>query len=325
MKDIAAQTGRPVVFNLSQIDDNPTLWRELMGELEKAKQDGLPLHAQVAGRSIGICMSWQGTAHPFAGYPSWLQMMQEPWEVKEAALKGDGFREKLLSEKPFPLWDFADMITQSFHKMFPLRDGTAYEPTESESVAAIAERTGRTPQEVAWDVLMENDGNGMLYFPLFNYSDGNLDVLHEMHSSDLTFMGLSDGGAHCGAICDAGMPTFMLTHWTRDRSRGTIPLERIVHRQTQETAQFYGMNDRGVIAPGYLADVNIIDYDALSLGRPQVVYDLPAGGRRLLQHASGYRFTIKRGQIVFEEGEATGVLPGQLVRGEQSLPEPARV
>jgi N-acyl-D-aspartate/D-glutamate deacylase len=220
------------------------------------------------------------------------------------------------------MWEFSNFVTRSFDKMFPMKDGSSYEPDKSESVAAIAEREGRDPREIAFEWLMEHDGEGMMYFPLFNYSDNSLDVLHTLHSHPHTRMGLSDGGAHCGAICDAGMPTFMLTHWTRDRKRGDkLPLEYMIMRQTKQTAEFYGMKDRGVLSKGYLADVNIIDYDNLNIGRPKVVYDLPAGGRRLLQRATGYEYTIKSGQVIFEKGEATGVMPGKLIRGEQPSPE----
>ena len=168
---------------------------------------------------------------------------------------------------------------------------------------------------------MANEGEGFVYFPLFNYSDGNLDLLHTLHSHPQVRMGLSDGGAHCGAICDSGMPTFMLTHWARDRSRGpTLPLEYMVHRQTQQTASFYGLHDRGVLAPGYKADVNVLDFEALSLRAPRMIYDLPADGRRLVQRADGYVLTLLSGEVTFEDGRATGALPGRLVRGEQSAP-----
>ena len=211
-------------------------------------------------------------------------------------------------------------VTRSWDKMYPMRTAE-YEPEGAESVAAIAERTGRDPAEVAYDLLMEEDGEGFLYFPLFNYSNKNLDVLHELHGHSLTRMGLSDAGAHCGAICDGGMPTFMISFWTRDRSRGeTFPLEYMVMRQTSQTAQFYGMHDRGVLAPGFKADVNLIDYDALGIERPRLAFDLPAGGRRLVQKATGYKMTICSGEVIYEDGVATGALPGKLVRGEQPAP-----
>lgn len=320
-RELAEAVERPVVFNLSQFDESPRLYEKVLELLDQCAADDVPVYAQCAGRSIGICMSFQGTAHPFAAYPSWLGMLHDSWEDKKAKLLDPAFQAKLLSEEPYPVWDFAEKVTKSFDKMFPLRDGNGYEPAASESVAAVAERTGRSPQEVALEWLLESDGNGMMYFPLFNYSDGNLDVLHKLHQHPRTRMGLSDGGAHCGAICDAGMPSFMLSFWTRDRKRGpTLPLEYMVMRQTSQTAQFYGLHDRGVLGAGYLADLNVIDYDALSLGRPEVVYDLPAGGRRLLQGAEGYELTIKSGTVTFENGEATGAMPGGLLRGEQPAP-----
>ena len=204
--------------------------------------------------------------------------------------------------------------------MFPVEAG--YEPAPEQSVKALAKARGVKPLEVAYDLLMEHDGEAFLYFPLFNYSDNDLDLLHRMHSHPHIRMGLSDGGAHCGAICDSGMPTFMITHWTRDRARGErLPLPWMVHRQTQQTARFYGLFDRGVLAPGYIADVNVIDYDALSLDRPVMAFDLPAGGRRLIQSAKGYVRTYKSGELLAENGQLTGALAGRLLRGEQAPPE----
>ena len=173
------------------------------------------------------------------------------------------------------------------------------------------------------EILREHQGEGMLYFPLFNYSDGDLDVLHTLHRSEHTRMGLSDAGAHCGAICDGGMPTFMLTHWTRDRARGErLPLEWVVHRQTAQTAAAFGLHDRGLLRPGYRADLNVIDYDALCLERPRLVWDLPAGGRRLTQRAKGYRMTVAAGVPISERDEPTGNLPGRLLRGPRRAPTP---
>lgn len=320
MREMAEDTQRPVVFNLSQIDQAPQLWRQLLELLDSAHADNIPVYGQCAGRAIGIVMSWQSTVHPFTPYPTWLQMMHDSWEDKRERIMSPEFKDQLFAEEPLDLWEFANFVTRSFDKMFPMRDGTCYEPSADESIAAIAEREGRDPREIAWEWLMKDDGEGMIYFPLFNYSDGNLDALHTLHQHPHTRMGLSDGGAHCGAICDAGMPTFMLTHWTRDRTRGeTLPLEYMIMRQTKQTAEFYGLRDRGVLASGYLADINIIDYDQLALGAPKVVYDLPAGGRRLLQRATGYEYTIKSGHVIFKQGEATGLLPGSLLRGEQEL------
>ncbi len=321
IRELARQTDRPVVFNLSQIDQSPTVWKQMTDLLEGAAAEGLPVFAQCAGRAIGVLMNWRTTAHPFALVPSAAALIAtRPWEEARELLKTDEWRRKILAEDPIVMGEFETFVTSSFDKMFPMRTAE-YEPEASESVAAIAERTGRSPREVAYDILMEEDGEGFLYFPLFNYADKNLDMLHTLHSHPQTRMGLSDAGAHCGAICDGGMPTFMLSFWTRDRSRGpTLPLEHIVRRQTSETAAFYGMEDRGVLAPGYKADVNLIDYAALGIERPRLAFDLPAGGRRLVQKATGYKMTICSGRVIYEDGVPTGALPGKLVRGVQPAP-----
>jgi N-acyl-D-aspartate/D-glutamate deacylase len=210
-------------------------------------------------------------------------------------------------------------VASAFHKLFPLGDPPDYEPAPEESVAAIAARAGKSAAEVAYDFLMERDGRGLLYLPLLNYSDFDFEPIREMLLHPRAVVGLADGGAHCGIICDAGTPTFLLTHWVRDRRRGArLPLELIVRRQTRETAELYGLHDRGLLAPGMKADVNVIDLDALALSPPEMVYDLPAGGRRLVQRARGYRATIKSGAAVFEDGVATGALPGRLVRGARA-------
>lgn len=319
LKEIAVRTGRPVSVSLSQTDFHPTLWKDAVKLLDEAATEGLPLYAQAAGRAIGIEMCWRGTAHPFALHPTWKALSEKPWDEVLKALRSPEIRHQLITEKPDEGTVFEQYVTQFYTKMFPQSAG--YEPSAEESIAAIAKAEGKSPLEIAYDLLMQHDGMGFIYFPLFNYSDNDLEILHQLHQHPQVRMGLSDGGAHCGAICDAGMPTFMITHWTRDRSRGEkLPLTWMIHRQTQQTARFYGMFDRGVLAPGYLADVNIIDYDALELGHPTMAFDLPAGGRRLVQKASGYVCTIKRGDVIVDGGEFTGTLPGQLIRGEQSAP-----
>jgi len=195
-----------------------------------------------------------------------------------------------------------------------------YEPTAADSIAARAAAAGKSGIEYAYDLLMKDDGKGFIYFPILNYADGNLDFLEALQESDDTVNSLSDGGAHCGTICDAASPTFMLQHWVRDRKRGKrISLENAVKRQCRDTAVLYGLEDRGVLAPGYLADINIIDFDKLKLGKPWLAFDLPAGGKRLLQKAEGYRYTIKSGEVTFKDGVCTGVYPGGLIRGPQRV------
>ncbi len=208
--------------------------------------------------------------------------------------------------------------------MYVLEEGRDYEPRPEDCLETRAAREGVQAAALAYDALMAREGTGFLYFPLFNYADGSLDLLHTLHSHPRTRMGLSDGGAHCAAICDGGMPTFMLSFWTRDRTRGPrLPLELVVHRQTAQTAALYGLKDRGLLAPGYRADVNLIDFEALALGRPELVFDLPAGGRRLVQRASGYVGTWVAGRRTMVEGRPTGALPGRLVRGPQPGPDRA--
>jgi len=316
MRDLALEMKRPVMFNLSQIDQDPELWRQGLRLLEEVAETGAPVYAQVAGRAIGIIMSWHLTAHPFALKPSYLPIMHASPEEKAQVIASEEFRTRILQEESFTVGAFETFVTTSFDKMYPMGGGIDYEPSANESVAAMAQRQGKRPEEVAFDILASSGTRGMLYFPLFNYGDKNLDLLHELHQHPQTRMGLSDAGAHCGAICDGGMPTFMLSYWTRDRARGPkLGLEHVIRRQTSETAQSFGLFDRGILAPGYRADVNVIDYNNLSLNQPEVVYDLPAGGRRLLQRARGYAHTLVAGQSIVANDKLTGLLPGRLIRG----------
>jgi N-acyl-D-aspartate/D-glutamate deacylase len=322
VEELAQETGRTVMFNLSQFDQAPGLWRESVEILDRAQAQGLPIYAQVAGRAIGIMMTLRGTAHPFVPYPSYQAIAGKPWAEQLAALQDPTFRERLLNEEPVSIGPFEDFIAGTFGRMFVVEGSNDYEPDPAKaSVAALAAATGKRPVGIALDALMRDDGEGMLYFPLFNYADGNLELLHELHQHPHTRMGLSDAGAHCGAICDGGVPTFMLTHWGRDRTRGPVlPLPHLIHRQTRQTALAFGLEDRGLVAPGFKADLNLIDFGRLSLGAPRLVHDLPAGGRRLLQRASGYRATIVSGEVILEHDELTGNLPGKLLRGPQRVP-----
>ncbi|MED5373296.1 MAG: amidohydrolase family protein [Myxococcota bacterium] len=322
MRELAEWTGRPVSFNLSQTDFAPTLWQDILPHLDKAHQDGVPLVAQVAGRPIGILFNWRVTAHPFVAYPFFQALEGKEWDEALATLQDPTTKAAMLEQKPASIGMFEDWVTQSFDKMFPMRGGVDYEPAPEQSIAQLAKAQGRDPRELAYEMMLENDGRGFLYFPLFNYSDQNLDVLHTLHTHPQTRMGLSDGGAHCGAICDGGMPTFMASFWPRDRSRGDhIELAEIIRRQTSETAELFGLNDRGRIAVGYKADLNVIDYDQLKLRSPELVFDLPSAGRRLIQKAEGYKMTVCSGQIIMQDGEPTGALPGRLVRGAKAAPQ----
>ncbi len=241
-----------------------------------------------------------------------------PLEERVREMRRPEVRQRILGEEVQFTNPVAAIVAGAFHKLFPLGDPPDYEPAPEKSVAAMAERAGKSPREIAYDLLLEQDGRALLYFPLLNYADVDFEPIREMLLHPQTVLGLSDGGAHCGIICDAGTPTFLLTHWVRDRRRGErLPLEFMVRRQTRGTAEVYGLNDRGLLAPGLKADVNLIDLDALSMDAPRMVFDLPASGRRLIQKARGYRMTIVDGVPIFEDGEPTGALPGHLIRGPQ--------
>ena len=323
LRDIAEHSNCTTVFNLSQTWQAPNLWGHVLELLDEASAAGIPLYAQSAGRAIGIMMSWRGSAHPFMVVPAYWTHVggKQTWEEKLQALRDPAVREAILNDEAVDAGEFNNFIATGFDKMFLFDEFLDYEPDNEQSVASRAAATGRSAREVAYDALMANDGTGFLYFPLFNYANGDLEALRKMHSHPRVRMGLSDGGAHCGAICDSGMPTFMITHWTRDRKRGqTLPLEYMVHRQTRQTAELYGMLDRGLLQPGYRADVNVINYDELALEAPQMVFDLPAGGRRLVQRAQGYDYTICAGEIIVDHGEPTTARPGGLVRGPQVDP-----
>jgi N-acyl-D-aspartate/D-glutamate deacylase len=324
MADVARQNKLPVAFALVQTDQTPDTWKRLLAMLDETHRQGVPLYGAVAGRPAGILMAWLGSTHPFMAHPLWQTLAPLPWDQKLARLRDPEVRRQLTDMGVMQQAAQYDMrmayLTQSFHKMYALGAEPDYEPAQEHSIASIARRDGRSPLEVAYDMLMAEDGKGIVYFPSFNYAYNDLSQLHTQLQHPRTMMSLADGGAHCGYICDVSMPTYMLTHWARDRKRGpTLPLELMVRRQTHDTSAIYSLHDRGLLKPGYLADVNIIDYDKLHIPPPYVAFDLPAGGRRLVQTATGYRATFKSGEAIMENGERTGALPGKLMRGPQAL------
>lgn len=322
LAEVARRNRLPVAFALVQTDQTPDTWKRLLAALDDAQQEGIPLYGAVAGRPAGILMAWLGSTHPFMAHPLWQQLAALPWEQKLARLRDPAVRAQLTDAAAMRQAMQHDSrlayLTQSFHKMYALGAEPDYEPAQEQSIASIAQREGRSPLAVAYDMLMAQDGKGIVYFPSFNYAYNDLSQLHTQLQHPRTMMSLADGGAHCGYICDVSMPTYMLTHWARDRSRGpTLPLELMVQRQTRDTAAIYGLHDRGLLQPGYLADVNIIDFERLRIPPPYVAFDLPAGGRRLVQTAEGYHATFKAGEAIMENGERTGALPGRLLRGPQ--------
>lgn len=320
LRDMAEQSGLPMSISLIQFDQRPDGWRELLDRIEGAANDGLQMKGQVAARPICLLLGLQATMNPFSNHPTYRTIAGLPLAARVAKMRDPEFRAQILSEKPKgnPL---LTGIFYSMHKIFPLGDPPDYEPPVEKSVKALAQARSVTPEELVYDMVLENDGKMLLYAPLANYTANNLDVSREMILSPHTAFGLGDGGAHCSVICDASFPTTHLIHWGRDRTRGEkLPLEYLVKRQTQDTAKLVGFLDRGVIAPGMKADLNVIDFDNLTLGAPHIVFDLPAGGQRLIQKASGYKYTIVSGEVTFVDGESTGALPGRLLRGQQLAP-----
>jgi len=319
MRRLARETGATVSVNFSQPDDAPDLWRDVVSLLSQAHEDGLPMVGQVAGRSIGVLMCLEGSAHPLLFHPAFNAVRFSSHAEQVAALRDPEFFRKVTQELPDDGGLFERVILQNTWKMFPVTQANIdYEPPAHDSVREIARRRGVTEMTVLVEQLLRDEGRGLIYMPFFNYAYGDLSFVYEAHMHPATRMGLGDAGAHCGAICDGGMPTFMLTHWTRDRTRGPkMPLEHVVHRQTQQTARMYGLADRGVVAAGQRADLNIIDFDALTFTMPQMAYDLPANGRRLVQRAIGYAATFVDGVQTVDNDTFTGELPGRLIRGPQ--------
>ena len=323
MGALSRETGLPVTFAALQSIAKELPLDEQISEMRAQNDNGANIVAQIALRGNGIIMAWQGTVHPFRFSPVWTEIDALPWDQQLARLKDPAFRQRMLQTPPeIPEVDVVELyriIAGGWHYQFEMGADFNYEPTAAESIAAKATAAGKSGIEYAYDLLMQDEGTGFIYFPILNYADGNLNFLEALQESSDTVNSLSDGGAHCGTICDAASPTFMLQHWVRDRAGKRITLENAIKRQCYDTARLYGLNDRGVLVPGYLADINVIDMQALKLGKPWLAFDLPAGGKRLLQKADGYVYTIKSGQITFRNGEYLSVHPGTLIRGPQHI------
>jgi N-acyl-D-aspartate/D-glutamate deacylase len=321
MCELSDISGQMLTFSLVQADVVPDRWRILLDRLDAAVDRGVNIKAQVAGRPVGLMLGLQGSVHPFINRPSYQAIKDLPLAERVAAMRDPDFRARLISEAPMKAHPFINALAGAPHKMFELGDPPNYEPEPSQSLGARALAAGVNPDELIYDAMLADEGRAFLFFPLHNYVEGSLENVRAMLENPNTLSGLSDGGAHVGAICDVSLPTSMLTHWCRDRDRGPkLDLATVIRAQTWDTAQAIGLFDRGLLAPGYLADVNIIDFDRLRLKAPHMVYDLPTGARRLRQHAEGYVATIKSGTVIYREGVATGALPGKLVRGRQAAP-----
>ena len=323
MGDLSRETGLPVTFAALQSIAKELPLEEQIEEMRRQNATGANIVAQIALRGNGIIMAWQGTVHPFRFKPAWNEIIDLPWDQQLAKLRDPAFKARMVREENvFPesdIIDFLHIVAGGWPVQFEMDPDFNYEPEMDESIMARATAAGVSPDEYAYDLLMKDDGKGFIYFPILNYRDGNLNFLEDLQHADDTVNSLSDGGAHCGTICDAASPTFMLQHWVRDRAGKRIALEHAVKRQCRDTAMLYGLEDRGLIAPGYLADLNVIDMDKLKLGKPWLAFDLPAGGKRLLQKADGYVATIKSGAVTFRDGAMQGPTPGGVIRGPQRV------
>jgi N-acyl-D-aspartate/D-glutamate deacylase len=322
---MARAAGRPLSISLLQRDAEPGQWKRIVARAERAVADGVAMRLQVAARGIGVLLGLEATFHPFIGFPSYKRIAHLPLAERVRVMSDPAFKETLLGERSekvagdgSPIPPLADKLLAhlDFVSMRLFRFGAEpnYEPALDDCMYKEAQARGQRPLEAIYDALLADDGHELLYFPLYNYTGFNLDTVRDMLTHPLALPGLSDAGAHVGTVCDASFPTFLLTHWTRDRDRGRLPLERVIQMQARDTARYMGLRDRGELAAGQKADINVIDLDALGLDRPRLVADLPAGGKRLLQGARGYRATIVSGQIVVEDGALTDARPGRVVR-----------
>ena len=316
LRRVAERGMRPMSLTLAQREGKTGHWKLILDLIAQANADGVPMMAQIMGRPIGLNLGFEISQNPFLGRPSYKEIARLPFAERIKELQKPERRAAILAETTDN--PVMKKRLEKFDRLFILADPPDYEPLLNDSIAAKAERMGLDPAALAYDTLLQNDGKTLLYRPITNYVDGNLNACAEMMQHPNTVMGLGDGGAHISIICDSATTTHTIVHWTRDRARGPrMSLPWIIQRLTRDPARAIGLNDRGLIAPGYKADLNIIDYDRLKILPLQVQYDLPAGGRRLMQRAEGYVATIVSGVVVSENGIPTKALPGRLVRGPQ--------
>ena len=317
LRRMASESGRPMTITVLQRDNRPELWRDTMNDIARANADGQNIVGQVLTRPTGVMLGFEISLNPFMGCETWKRLAPLAHAEKIAELRKPEVKAQILSEQQGDHL-MRTRVTQ-WSRIFPLGDPPDYEPAPEKSIAAMAARAGRMPEDLVYDLLLENDGKTILYRPLSNYAYGDLSPVMDMMQHPNSLVGLGDGGAHMGVLTDASAFTYMLTHWTRDRSRGkTLPVEWAVKRLTRDNAEAIGLLDRGLLAVGKKADINVIDYDKLAICPPEVLYDLPAGGKRMVQRTRGYEATIVSGEVVYRNGEPTNALPGRLVRGARA-------
>ncbi len=322
MAQLTKETGRPISLAALIRKKSGMRMREILEFIDKRNAEGSHLVAQVAARPAGTLMSLQSSLHPFSTHRSYKRLLAGlDLAERVKRMRDPAVRAEILNDTPAVKDEMTLEMVTGFHDHFSLGDPPDYEPLPEKSIQERARRMGKTPQELAYDTLLERDGREVIYMPIGTAKSLSFDGIRPNLTNPSTVLSLSDGGAHCGLICDAGMPTFLLTYWVRDRQNGDrIPLEAAIKRQTQDTARLYGLLDRGVLKPGMKADVNVIDFDRLQLHPPEMVYDLPADGRRFIQRVDGYRYTIMSGEVSYENGEHTGAMPGKVIRGPQAAP-----
>ena len=318
--EAAQDAGLPVTFSLATGNTGDPIWPDAITMIEKFNAAGGAITAQMFPRPIGLVIGLELTGNPFVLYPSYQEIAHLPLAERVAEMRKPEVRERILADKPGTDGHPLLYLAQAWDWIFPLGDDPDYEPAASTSIAARARARGVSPKEEAYDRLLDEDGHAMLLVAMGNYQNNSLDTVGELLRRDDIVLGLGDGGAHYGMICDASFPTFLLAHWARDRASGRMSVAEVVKELTSVPARVAGLADRGRIAVGYKADLNVIDHAGLRLHRPTIIYDLPAGGRRLDQTADGYVVTIVSGEIIVENGQPTAARPGRLVRGRQPAP-----
>lgn len=324
LRRLAEASGRPLTFSIGTGNSGPQIWPQLLEDLKAANAEGVVIKGQVMPRAIGMLLGHELTLNPFYTTAGYREVADLPLVERLQRLRDPALRARILAEPmdPDPALVLGRMV-RDFDHMFLLGDPPDYEQPWEQSIAGRAQAQGVSPEELAYDLMLEGERGTPLYLAMANYADGSLDAVGTILSHPDVLPGLGDGGAHAATICDGSYSTFALTHWGRDRARGRMAVPELVHRLSRATALTMGLEDRGLIAPGYKADLNVIDFDRLALHAPELTYDLPSGGRRLVQRAEGYVATIVSGVPVYREGEATGTLPGRLVRGARPGPRAA--
>ena len=315
LEEMVKVSGRPLSITLAQTDGTKYGYKDLLRWIETSANNGFPIRAQAAGRPIGLMLGLNLTLNPFSGHPSYIKISHLSLDERVEIMKSEDFRNKILNENGSSDNGLVKSILRNMDNIYLLDKIPDYEPLKETSIGAMAEKSKKEINEFIYYILLRDNGNTLLYYPIGNYLDYSLEASLEMIKSEHSLLGLGDGGAHCATICDASFTTHMLTFWGRDRTRGEkLELPWIIKSYTQDNALAIGLKDRGVISEGMKADINIIDFDNLTLYSPELLYDLPAGGKRLVQKVDGYKYTIVSGSVTYKDGVSTGELPGRLIR-----------